>query len=146
MNTILLSGTVSTAPEIRYSKTGFAFAGFVVNVTVKKKLPDGQWSENTEPIPVKCSGKNAEALRNWHEEYGTFAVVATGKARIESFKVRDGNEVSKLVIQAEGLTMVLTESNDPKVVRNAPAAPPRPAAQAVQAAGEKSIEEDDVPF
>lgn len=87
MNKIILLGRLTKDPEIRYTPTGKAVAGFTLAVNRPFKNEEGQ--QDADFIPVLLWGKTAETVGNYVHKGQRLLV--EGRLQIRTYTAKDGS-------------------------------------------------------
>lgn len=95
MNKIILLGRLTKDPEIRYTPTGKAVAGFTLAVNRPFKNEEGQ--QDADFIPVVLWGKIAETVGNYVHKGQRLLV--EGRLQIRTYTAKDGSNrwVTKVI-------------------------------------------------
>lgn len=88
MNRIIILGRLTKDPEIRYTPTGKAVAGFTLAVNRPFKNEEGQ--QEADFIPVVLWGKTAETVGNYVHKGQRLLV--DGRLQIRSYNAQDGSK------------------------------------------------------
>lgn len=99
MNIICLAGNIGQEPKITETSSGFTIAEFSVACRDKKKV-DGEWTDHTEWVTVKCLGKTAELVDKYLGKGSKIGV--QGKIQTDSWE-KDGEKKYKTYVLCEKL-------------------------------------------
>ena len=106
VNKCIFIGTVGKDPDVRFTQSGSAVAGFSIAVNEKwKDKQTGEQKERTEWINVSAFGKLAEIIQAYVTK-GT-VVYVEGKMRTEKYQDKQtGQDKYATKIQADTLQML----------------------------------------
>lgn len=98
-NNISVSGNITRAPELKFTKTGQALTRFSVAVNRRWQNKQSEWEEATSFFDVSCWGPLAENAANSLAQGNR--VVVTGRLEQRSWEAEDGTKRSTVEIVAE---------------------------------------------
>ena len=126
-NAITIIGNATKPPELRYTPSGQARAGFGVAVNRRWKGRDDEWQEQTSYFDVTCWGQLAENVCESIDKGTRVAVV--GRLEQRSWEADDGTKRSKVEVIADEVapslrwaTCTVTKIDREPAQRPAPAA------------------------
>lgn len=90
LNKVMLIGNLGRDPEVRYTASGTAVAGFSVATTEKFKNKSGEWEERTEWHNITLWGKLAEIAGEYLAKGKT--VYIEGRLQTRKWQDRDGKD------------------------------------------------------
>ncbi len=90
LNKVMLIGNLGRDPEVRYTASGTAVAGFSVATTEKFKNKNGEWEERTEWHNITLWGKLAEIAGEYLAKGKT--VYIEGRLQTRKWKDREGKD------------------------------------------------------
>jgi single-strand DNA-binding protein len=100
LNRVILTGRLTSDPDLRYTQTGKPVARFDIAVNRRWVNPEtGQPEEEVTFVPVVVWGKQAETCAAWLRKGRQVAV--DGRLRIRSFETQNGDRrrVTEVVAQ-----------------------------------------------
>jgi len=109
LNKVLLIATLGKDPEIRYTASGTAVAGFSVATNEKFKNRAGEWEDRTEWHNIVLWGRLAE-IAGEHLSKGN-CVYLEGRLQTRKWQDRDGKDRSTTEIVGERLQMLSKKDN-----------------------------------
>lgn len=144
MNHISLIGRLTADPELRYTPSGKAVAGF--SLAVDRRVASATGGKQTDFIQIVCWAKTAEVVTQYLTKGRLVAI--EGRLQIRSYEAKDGQKRRVAEVIANGVTFLPDGKNGkPKPAEAAEAAVVAEDAEAVlEAAPVLDVEEDDVPF
>ncbi|MDI6772343.1 MAG: single-stranded DNA-binding protein [bacterium] len=145
MNHISLIGRLTADPELRYTPSGKAVAGF--SLAVDRRVASATGGKQTDFIPIVCWAKTAEVVTQYLTKGRLVAI--EGRLQIRSYEAKDGQKRRVAEVIANGVTFLPDGKNGkPKAAEAEAAAEDADAAAeaAPEAAPVLDVEEDDVPF
>jgi len=90
LNKVMLIGNLGKDPEVRYTASGQAVAGFSLATSEKFKNKSGEWEERTEWHRVTLWGKLAEIAGEYLSKGKT--VYIEGRLQTRKWQDNSGNE------------------------------------------------------
>ncbi|MBC7318030.1 single-stranded DNA-binding protein [Candidatus Bipolaricaulota bacterium] len=131
VNRVILTGRLTSDPDLRYTPTGKAVARFDLAVNRRWMNPEtGQLEEEVTFVPVVVWGKQAETCAAWLRKGRQVAV--DGRLRIRSFETQNGDRRRVTEVVAQTVHFLGPKPEAPEV--------PEPPA------GEETYPEEEVPF
>jgi len=109
LNKVLLIVTLGKDPEIRYTASGTAVAGFSAATNEKFKNRAGEWEDRTEWHNIVLWGRLAE-IAGEHLSKGK-SVYIEGRLQTRKWQDRDGKDRSTTEIVGERLQMLSKKDN-----------------------------------
>lgn len=107
MNVIIITGRLTSDPELKYTQSGKAYAKF--RVAVDRKFKNKQGEKETDFIPVVFWDKTAELageyLRKGH------MVGVTGELRMNSYENSEGKKVTTYEVWGNALEFLETKKS-----------------------------------
>jgi single-strand DNA-binding protein len=102
-NRVVLMGNVTRDPELRYIPSGKAVTDLGLAVNERRKLPSGEWGEETTFVDITLWDRNAEVAG----EYVTKGspVLIEGRLKLETWE-KDGKKNSKLKVIGDRLVLL----------------------------------------
>ncbi|MCR4398924.1 MAG: single-stranded DNA-binding protein [Firmicutes bacterium] len=130
LNRIVLVGRLARDPELRYTPTGKAVAGFTI--AVNRRFPIQQGEREADFIDVVVWGKLAETVAN-HLQKGRMVGV-DGRLQIRSYETQDGQKRRATEVIADNVAFL----DKPRA--------PQEETDLGDLGTEVKVEEDEVPF
>ncbi|NVN92306.1 MAG: single-stranded DNA-binding protein [Desulfuromonadales bacterium] len=109
LNKVLLIATLGKDPEIRYTTSGTAVAGFSAATNERFKNKAGEWEERTEWHSITLWGRLAE-IAGEHLAKGK-TVYIEGRIQTRKWQDRDGKDRYTTEIVGERLQMLSKKDN-----------------------------------
>lgn len=104
LNKVMIIGNLGRDPEVRYTASGSAVAGFSVATTEKFKNKSGEWEERTEWHNVTLWGRLAEIAGEYLAKGKT--VYVEGRLQTRKWQDRDGKDRYTTEIVGEKMQML----------------------------------------
>src|SRR5512144_731702 len=104
LNKVMLIGNLGKDPEVRYTASGTAVAGFSLATSDRIKNKSGEWEERTEWHNVTFWGRLAEIAGEYLAKGKT--VFIEGKLQTRKWQDRDGKDRYTTEIIAEKMQML----------------------------------------
>ena len=104
LNKVMLIGNLGKDPEVRYTASGQAVAGFSLATSEKFKNKSGEWEERTEWHRVTLWGKLAEIAGQYLKKGSQIYV--EGRLRTRKWQDKDGQERQTTEIVIEEMKML----------------------------------------
>ena len=98
MNQVALVGNITDDPELRYTQSGAALAGFTVAVSHRSKH-NGEWQDVTDGF-LRCTTWRSVAENASRTLKKGMRVLVAGKLVLRSWQDNDGNKRQSVEIQA----------------------------------------------
>lgn len=109
LNKVLLIATLGKDPEIRYTASGTAVAGFSAATNERFKNKGGEWEDRTEWHNITLWGRLAE-IAGEHLSKGK-TVYIEGRIQTRKWQDRDGRDRYTTEIVGERLQMLSKKEN-----------------------------------
>ncbi len=136
-NKVFLMGNLTRDPELRYTPTGTAVAGFGLAVNRRWKSQGGEDREETVFVDVNAFGRQAEVISEYLSKGRPIFV--EGRLRLEQWEDRSsGQKRSKLTVTLENFQFL---GSPPQGAQKGAGRP-----QQAKAPDEKPPVDDDIPF
>lgn len=139
LNKVMLIGNLGKDPEVRYTASGQAVAGFSVATSEKFKGKSGEWEERTEWHNITLWGKLAEIAGEYLSKGKT--VYIEGRLQTRKWQDKSGNDRYTTEIVGDKMQML-----SPKGERRGGDAGFEPAAGGGGNHEEPPFQDDDIPF
>ncbi len=97
MNQVAPVGNITEDPELRYTQSGAALAGFTVAVSHRSK-PNGEWQDVTDGF-FRCTAWRSVAENAAHTLKKGMRVFVAGKLVQRTWQDNDGNKRQTVEIQ-----------------------------------------------
>lgn len=136
LNKVMLIGKLGKDPEVRFTASGQAVAGFSLATNEKFKNKSGEWEERTEWHNITLWGKLAEIAG----EYLSKGKLAYIEGRLQTRKWQDKSGNDRYTTEIVGDKMQLLS---PKGDGSRSSEAPHPATSGFE---EPPIMDDDIPF
>ena len=104
LNKVMLIGNLGRDPEVRYTASGTAVAGFSVATTEKFKNKNGEWEERTEWHNITLWGRLAEIAGEYLAKGKT--VYLEGRLQTRKWQDRDGKDRYTTEVVADKMQML----------------------------------------
>ena len=104
LNKAMLIGNLGKDPEVRYTQSGTAVAGFSIATGEKFKNKSGEYEERTEWHNVTAWGKLAEICGEYLSKGKT--VYIEGRIQARKWQDKDGNDRYSTEIVADKMVML----------------------------------------
>lgn len=104
LNKVMLIGNLGKDPEVRYTASGTAVAGFSIATSEKFKGKDGEWQERTEWHNITLWGRLAEIAGEYLAKGKT--VYIEGRLQTRKWQDRDGKDRYTTEIVGEKMQML----------------------------------------
>tara|TARA_R110001583_G_scaffold41780_5_gene132902 strand:+ start:874 stop:1269 length:396 start_codon:yes stop_codon:yes gene_type:complete len=131
MNTVIISGNLGAAPDIRQTASGLAVANLSI-ATNERVKQNGEWADHTEWHRVTVFGKQAEVCGKFLAKGSKVAV--QGKLRTRKFVDKNGQEKWTTEILADNVEFMSQAQT------NNSSAPP------MQPPTSQPFQDDEIPF
>lgn len=138
LNKVMLIGKLGKDPEVRYTASGQAVAGFSLATGEKFKNKSGEWEERTEWHNITLWGKLAEIAG----EYLSKGKMAYIEGRLQTRKWQDKNGNDRYTTEIVGDKMQLLSPKGEVSRGMGDSAPPISS----EPYNEPPIMDDDIPF
>lgn len=112
LNKVMIIGNLGRDPEVRYTASGSAVAGFSVATTEKFKNKNGEWEERTEWHNVTLWGRLAEIAGEYLAKGKT--VYVEGRLQTRKWQDRDGRDRYTTEIVGEKMQMLSGRGEGPQ--------------------------------
>ncbi len=109
LNKVLLIATLGRDPEVRYTASGTAVAGFSVATNERFKNKSGEWEDRTEWHTIVLWGRLAE-IAGEHLSKGK-SVYIEGRIQTRKWQDRDGKDRYITEIVGERLQLLSKKDN-----------------------------------
>jgi single-strand DNA-binding protein len=109
LNKVILIATLGKDPEIRYTASGTAVAGFSAATNERFKNKGGEWEDRTEWHNITLWGRLAEIAGEYLAKGKT--VYIEGRIQTRKWQDRDGRERYTTEIVGEKLQMLSKKDN-----------------------------------
>lgn len=140
LNSVNLTGRLTSDPELRYSQNGTAFANSTI--AVQRNFTNQQGERETDFIRLTASGKRAETFANYFHKGSLLGV--TGEIRTGSYE-KNGQKVYTTDVNVSQLVFLESKSqgsnNQRASNQNQPANDPF-----ASGSGQVDISDDQLPF
>ena len=90
--TLTIIGNMVSAPELRFTPSGAAVAGFTIASTPRRYNRDTQQYEDGEPLFMRCSLWRQPAENATESLTKGMRVIAQGRLKQRSFETREGEK------------------------------------------------------
>jgi single-strand DNA-binding protein len=104
LNKVMLIGNLGRDPEVRYTASGTAVAGFSVATSEKFKNKNGEWEERTEWHNVTLWGRLAEIAGEYLAKGKT--VYLEGRLQTRKWQDREGKDRYATEVVADKMQML----------------------------------------
>ncbi len=104
LNKVMLIGNLGKDPEVRYTTSGTAVAGFSLATSERFKSKSGDWEERTEWHNITLWGRLAEIAGEYLAKGKT--VYIEGRLQTRKWQDRDGRDRYTTEIVAEKMQML----------------------------------------
>jgi single-strand DNA-binding protein len=135
---VTFSGNLGSDPEVRYTGKGEEMVNISVAVTTRRRDEDGEWSDHTDWLRVRCMGRNAATAKR--AQKGWRALVE-GRPDLRAYTNRDGELVATADVWADDL-----EVSPPAPRQSQPDGQTTPAAAAKTERPGGTSDITDIPF
>ena len=140
LNKVMLIGNLGKDPEVRYTASGQAVAGFSLATSEKFKGKSGEWEERTEWHNITLWGKLAEIAGEYLSKGKT--VYIEGRLQTRKWQDKSGNDRYTTDIVGDKMQML-----SPKGERRGGDAGSEPSAGGGGGSYEEPpFQDDDIPF
>jgi single-strand DNA-binding protein len=137
LNKVMLIGNLGKDPEVRYTASGQAVAGFSLATSEKFKGKSGDWEERTEWHNITLWGKLAEIAGEYLSKGKT--VYIEGRLQTRKWQDKSGNDRYTTEIVGDRMQMLSAKGE-----RRSEA--PSSAPSAGGGYDEPPFQDDDIPF
>ncbi len=96
MNLVVIMGTMTRDPELRYSKSGAAIVNFSIAVNKKFKGKDGEMQEKVSFFDVSAFNRPAEIINQFFSKGSR--ILIRGELEQQTWTTNDGSKRSRIVI------------------------------------------------
>ena len=138
LNKVMLIGKLGKDPEVRFTASGQAVAGFSLATNEKFKNKSGEWEERTEWHNVTLWGKLAEIAGEYLSK-GKLAYIE-GRLQTRKWQDKSGNDRYTTEIVGDKLQLLSPKGD---ASRGFDAAPHASASDRME---EPPFQDDDIPF
>lgn len=143
LNTVILTGRLTADPELRYTQSGKAVAGFNLATGRKYKDQRGELQEDTSFIGCTAFGQQAEFIGQYIRKGQ--AILVQGRLKQDTWEdSATGKKQSKTKVVVEFVKSIDRRGNDEQIQRQA--APQREALKPHETTPDIERMDDDVPF
>jgi single-strand DNA-binding protein len=104
LNKVMLIGNLGKDPEVRYTTSGTAVAGFSLATSERFKSKSGEWEERTEWHNVTLWGRLAEIAGEYLAKGKT--VYIEGRLQTRKWQDRDGRDRYTTEVVADKMQML----------------------------------------
>ena len=139
LNKVMLIGNLGKDPEVRFTASGQAVAGFSLATSEKFKGKSGEFEERTEWHNITLWGKLAEIAGEYLSKGKT--VYIEGRLQTRKWQDKSGNDRYTTEIVGDKMQML-----SPKGERSGGGAPSGPAGGGGGSYEEPPFQDDDIPF
>ena len=108
-NRVVLMGNVTRDPELRYIASGKAVTDIGLAVNERRKLPSGEWGEETTFVDVTLWDRNAEVAGEYVTKGSPLLI--EGRLKLETWE-KDGKKNSKLKVIGDRLVLLGSRSGE----------------------------------
>ncbi len=99
MNRVILTGRLTSDPELRYTQSGRARARFSIAINEQYRDAEGHQQERTTFVPIVVWGAQAESCASYLSKGRMVAV--DGRLRIDTFETQDGERRKVVEVVAQ---------------------------------------------
>lgn len=99
MNRVILTGRLTSDPELRYTQSGRARARFSIAINEQYRDAEGALQERTTYVPIVVWGAQAENCASYLSKGRLVAV--DGRLRIDTFETQDGERRKVVEVVAQ---------------------------------------------
>lgn len=138
LNKVMLIGKLGKDPEVRFTSSGQAVAGFSMATNEKFKNKSGEWEDRTEWHNITLWGKLAEIAGEYLSK-GKMAYIE-GRLQTRKWQDKNGNDRYTTDIVGDKLQL-LSPKNDSS--RSSETVPHPATSERVE---EQPFQDDDIPF
>ncbi|MBK5273727.1 MAG: single-stranded DNA-binding protein [Desulfuromonadales bacterium] len=138
LNKVMLIGNLGKDPEVRYTASGQAVAGFSLATSEKFKGKTGEWEERTEWHNITLWGKLAEIAGEYLSKGKT--VFIEGRLQTRKWQDKSGNDRYTTDIVGDKMQMLSPKGENRRSPESA-----EPASRAGNYE-EPPFQDDDIPF
>jgi single-strand DNA-binding protein len=138
LNKVMLIGNLGKDPEVRFTASGQAVAGFSLATSEKFKGKNGEWEERTEWHNITLWGKLAEISGEYLSKGKTIYV--EGRLQTRKWQDKSGNDRYTTEIVGDKMQM-LSPKGEKSGGDNSPA--PKSSSSNYE---EPPFQDDDIPF
>ena len=140
LNKVMLIGNLGKDPEVRFTASGQAVAGFSLATSEKFKGKSGEWEERTEWHNITLWGKLAEIAGEYLSKGKTIYV--EGRLQTRKWQDKSGNDRYTTEIVGDKMQML-----SPKGERSGgDSSSPSPKSGGSSNYEEPPFQDDDIPF
>jgi len=104
LNKVMLIGNLGKDPEVRYTASGTAVAGFSLATSDRTKNKNGEWEERTEWHNITLWGRLAEIAGEYLAKGKT--VYIEGRLQTRKWQDRDGRDRYTTEVIADKMVML----------------------------------------
>jgi len=108
-NRVVLMGNVTRDPELRYISSGKAVTDIGLAVNERRKLPSGEWGEETTFVDITLWDRNAEVAGEYLTKGSP--VLIEGRLKLETWE-KEGKKNSKLKVIGDRLVLLGSRSGE----------------------------------
>ena len=116
MNKVVILGTITRDPEIKYSQSGSAILNFGIATNDRWKDASGQVQEKAHFFDITAFGKQAETINQYFHKGSR--ILAEGSLDYQSWVAQDGSKKSKVGIKLQSFTFVDRKSDGQQQCNN----------------------------
>lgn len=102
-NRVILLGNLTRDPECRYIPSGLAVADVGIAVNDRKKLPSGEWVDETTFVDITLWGRQAEVAGEFCKKGSP--VLIEGRLKLDTWET-EGQKRSKLKVIGEKIQLL----------------------------------------
>ena len=139
-NSVIITGHLGSAPEIRQFQNGGLIATFNLAIGDDYRDKQGNTVKRTHWIPIVVHGNSADVARQYLQKGSKICV--TGKLVQESWQDQNGNNRTSLRVATQSFEMLDTKSGNETQQPSKDKEKPDPLSAAAEQAGFN----DDIPF
>ena len=140
LNKVMLIGNLGKDPEVRYTASGQAVAGFSLATTEKFKGKSGEWEERTEWHNITLWGKLAEIAGEYLAKGKT--VYIEGRLQTRKWQDKSGNDRYTTEVVGDKMQMLSPKGES----RRGETSPAPSAGNGGGSYEEPPFQDDDIPF
>ena len=103
-NRVILMGTLTRDPELRYTPSGTAVTEVGLAMNEKRKAPNGEWVEDTTYANVTLWGRTAEVACEYSKKGSGLFV--EGRLKLDQWQDKEGQKRSQLKVVGERIQLL----------------------------------------
>lgn len=104
MNLVVIMGTITRDPEVKYTQSGSAIVSFGIATNDRWKDANGQQQEKAHFFDVTAFGRQAETINQYFHKGSR--ILIEGSLDYQAWKAQDGSNRSKVGIKLSRFTFV----------------------------------------